>query len=262
LSDGRQILVNHWTNKTFFKMAKVIYGGVGLQGLSGSINKQAGGHTFTKNNVVRRRVVPVNPQTVNQQETRAAFSFLTTAWTATLDETQRQAWETARTQPYYSKQDGLYGVSRNYASAKDLFIGMNTNRLIASGVIDSPSVVFSSPAAPAALDDISNVAVAIDASAQTVSLSYDGTWSGEIGYIKMTPPVTAGNMKASTVSTKSRIIGEDFGASPVELGTDYTSRFGGLTTSTGKKVFWELWAVNSTTGKKRLVASGETIVVA
>jgi hypothetical protein len=243
-------------------MAKVIYGGVGLQGLSGSINKQAGGHTFTKNNVVRRRVVPVNPKTEDQQAIRSAFSFLTTAWSETLTDPQRQAWETARTEAYYQKQDKLNGVSRPFASSKDLFVGMNINYLLATNAISSPSVAFSTPAAPETLDSITAVSVAIDASAQTVAMSFTGTWSGETGFIKMTPPVAAGNMKASTVSTKSRIIGEDFGSSPAALGSDYTNRFGALTGATGKKVFWELYGVNNTTGKTRLIASGTTVVVA
>lgn len=243
-------------------MARVIYGGVGLQGLSGSINKQAGGHTFTKNNVVRRRVIPVNPQSEAQQAVRSAFSYLTTAWSETLTEAQRGAWETARTSSYYQKQDTLNGVSRPFGSSKDLFIAMNVNYLLGANLIDSPTVTFLTPDPPSALDSITAVGVAIDASSQTVALTYTGTWSGEVGYIKMTPPVSAGNMKASTVNTKSRIIGEDFGSSPVALGSDFTSKFGALTGTTGKKVFWELYGVNNTTGKARLIASGSTVVVA
>lgn len=258
-------MVGQWCSITgrtkFLIMAKVIYGGVGLQGLSGSINKQAGGHTFTKNNVVRRRVVPTNPQSEEQTLVRAAFSFLTTAWSG-LAESERSAWEAARTDPYYATQDKLNGVSKAMNSGKSLFVAMNMNNLQAIGALNSPTVIFTVPAEPEALDSISAVSVALDASANTTTLTYTGTWTGETGFIKMTPPVSAGNMKASTVSTRSRIIGEDFGTSPVDLSSDYSSRFGLLSQAAGKKVFWELYGVNNTTGKKRLIASGVSVVAA
>lgn len=243
-------------------MARVIYGGVGLQGLSGSINKTAGGHTFTKNNVVRRRVIPVNPKSSSQSLIRNAFAFLTTYWGSTLTEEQRRSWETAKTDRYYYKQDGLNGVARPYASGKDLFLAMNQNILIATNELTQPTVSFVEPGVPANLDEITGVSVAIDASAETVAMTYTGTFSSETAYIKMTPPVSAGNMKASTVNTQSRVIGEDFGSSPVALGADYMDRFGGLTQSTGKKVFWEVIGVNNGTGKTRTIASGQTIIVA
>lgn len=241
-------------------MAKGIFG-AGLQGMSGSVNKQLGGWTFSKNGVIRRRVTGTNPNSTNQQNVRAGFSFLTSAW-KTLTEPQRLAWETARSDSYYQTTDNLNGVSRPYDSSKDLFVAMNANYLTASGEIASPSVVLAMPGTPAGQDEITAVSVAIDASAQTVALTYTGTFTNEKAYFKATPPVSAGNMKASTVDTRSRVIDEDLGSSPVAMGTSYTSRFGAITGAAGEKVFWELWGVDQGSGKARKIAAGSTVIVA
>jgi hypothetical protein len=241
-------------------MARGIYG-AGLQGISGSINSNDGGWTFSKDGKIRRRVVGTNPNSTNQQNVRTGFSFLTSAW-ATLTEPQRLAWETARGESYYLTSDSLHGVSRPYSSSKDLFVAMNANYLTASGEIASPSVIFSAPGAASGQDEITAVSVAIDASAQTVALTYTGTFTNEKAYFKATPPVSAGNMKASTVDTRSRVIDEDLGSSPVAMGTSYTSRFGAITGAAGKKVFWELWGVDQGTGKARQIAAGSTVIVA
>lgn len=243
-------------------MARVLYGGVGLQGLSGSINKQAGGHTFTKNNVVRRRVVPANPQTALQQEYRGAFAYLTGAWSNTLTDPQREAWETARnSNEYYLKQDPLTGVSRKYGSAKDLFIAMNLNFLIADGAVAAPVVTYTTPGSPGALDVLAITSFALDASAGTAILTYTGTQSNETMVMKATPPVSAGTMRATSVRSKFRVVGVP-GNSPAALGTQYTALFGPITGATGQKVFWTVEAVELTTGKSRLVNAGVSVIVA
>jgi hypothetical protein len=245
-------------------MARVIYGGVGLQGISGSINSQAGGHTFTKNNVVRRRVVPTNPQTASQQEVRGLFSFLTGAWVSQITNADREAWETAKqSNSYYQTTDELNGVSRKYRSGKDLFIAMNTNILVATDAIDTPAVTYSTPAASGFIDAVGISSFVFDASAGTAILTYSGGGLVEERLVvKATPPVSPGVMRLTAVRSQLRTIDGTAGASPVAEGANYVAKFGAITAKTDMKVFWQVEAVNTTTGKSRLVGGGVSIIQA
>lgn len=231
--------------------------------MSGSLNKTNGGHTFGKNGVIRRRVIPTNPNTPSQSETRAFFSVLTAAWSGTLTAAERSAWEAARSSGNYQKTDSVMGVQRPYKSGKDLFLGMNYNIAQANGTLDAPAVAISTPGVIAALDNIGDVAVAIDASAQTVALTFTGSWATEAGVFSATAPVSPGNMKKTSVASKFRVIDAPIdGSSPTALGPQYVAVHGALTGATGLKVFWKLEGVELGTGKKRLIASGDVIVMA
>ncbi len=238
-------------------MARVIYGGVGLQGLSGSINKQAGGHTFTKNNVVRRRVVPTNPQTAAQSLVRNAFNFLTTAW-SNLTETQRQQWEDARNDPYWLIPDPLTGVGRKANSGKSLFILVNFNLLQANDNLGAPSVVTTSPSVSEPNDVISIDSVVADASSDTLTVTYTKTGSDEVILVRSTPAVSPGTMRLTSVKSDLRDASGILGASPAAV----PDQAGVYTGQTGQKVFYQIWAIHTTTGKKRLVSSDATTIVA
>ena len=243
-------------------MARVLYGGVGLQGLSGSINSQAGGHTFTKNNVVRRRVIPTNPQSSTQQAVRAAFLFLSASW-KDLSAANQSAWEEARcNEPYYYKQDPLTGVTRKYASAKALFVAMNLNYLVANEAIDTPAVTFNAPGADFSMDDLAITSVVLDASAGSVTITYTGTQTFESMTLYATPPGSPGNLRATSVKSLFRYVNSNFGVSPYNAGTFYTNLFGAITACEGKKVFWEVWGTSYDTGKSRLIAASADLIVA
>lgn len=67
--------------------------GEGVAAASGSL----GGVTFSRNRggpYIRRRVVPVNPNTVQQQVIRSLVSQLTSLWLTTLTTLQRESWDT------------------------------------------------------------------------------------------------------------------------------------------------------------------------
>lgn len=244
-------------------MARVKFGD-GVSGQSGSLNANAGGVTYLKNNVKRMRVVPTNPQTPSQQESRALFSFLTKAWSGTLNDTQRNAWETARTSdPYYQTQDNFYGVSRKVNSGKSLFIMMNTNLLVSKGLVGEPQVLISVPGTAAGQDEIAITSFAFDVSSQSAILTYTGIFSNEAAVIRATPGVAPGNMRTTSVKSKFRtLLGSDpTGASPLTLSTTYIDKNGPVG-STGDKVFWEIYGVDQGTGKSRLIASDFSVVVA
>jgi len=67
--------------------------GEGVAAASGSL----GGVTFSRNRggpYIRRRVVPVNPNTIQQQFIRSLVSQLTSLWLSTLTALQRESWDT------------------------------------------------------------------------------------------------------------------------------------------------------------------------
>lgn len=238
-------------------MAKVLYGGVGLQGLSGSINKQAGGHTFTKNNVVRRRVVPTNPQTASQSLVRNAFAYLTAGWSA-LTETQRQQWEDARNNPYWAIPDPLTGVGRKANSAKALFILVNFNLLQSNNELATPAVVTTTPSVDEPSDAISVESVVADASSNSLTVTYTQAGSDEQILVRSTPGVSQGVMRLTSVKSDLRDASEMLSASPAAV----VGKAGDYTGQEGKKVFYQVWGIHTTTGKKRLIVSDSTTIVA
>lgn len=246
-----------WTGKR--KMARYNVSFMGA--IKGRITSFLGGVKFSKNGVVSTYSTPVNPQTASQQTVRAVFSFLTTAWTQTLTEPQRIAWESARSLDYYKKTDSFTGTSGPYASAKDLFIAMNTNALVAQEALSAPAVTYLVPGASAGIDVFSVTSVVIDASSGTVVITFTGTPTLEQLIFRATPPVSAGTMRVTSVETDYRIVVGP-SASPQSAGTQYVALFGPITSQTGKKVFWRLEAIDVLTGRSRLVAQDSTVIVA
>lgn len=245
----------------FFKMARLNYSGVAITGGSGRLNSGLGGSVLMKNGVVRNYVTPTNPQTASQSEIRAVFEYLNAQW-ALLSEAGKLSWESAKSGDTGAITDVFTGTSRAYSSAKAMFIAINTNLLIAAGELDTPSVVTGTPPADVANDTINNLSIVIDASAGTVALTYGGAIVNERIYIRMTPPVSAGNMKMTAVRSQLRSLPQISGASPVALGANYIALFGSITTMAGKKVFYTIEAIGATDGKRRLLETGNVLIVA
>lgn len=244
-------------DEKFSTMARVKYGD-GVSGQSGSLNKNAGGVTYLKNNVKRMRSVGTNPRTANQTEVRNVFAFLTAEW-ASLTEGQRQAWEDARNDPYFYVSDSFYGVSRKVNSGKSLFIQVNYNLLQSTDGLDTPSVVTTNPSLNEPGDDIGGIAFVADASANSLTLTYTGNLANEVLLVKSTPPVSAGNMRETSVLSKMRDAGNVVNAAsphPIE------GKAGVYTGQDGEKVFYQVWGINVTSGKKRPIAAGYTVIVA
>lgn len=229
---------------------------------TGSMNKGLLGMTYLKNGGQRVRVIPVNPQTASQQVVRAAFSFLTTAWTQTLSEAERTAWVSAwQSNPYFQTQDTFYGVSRKFGSAKDLFIAMNFNLALAAGNLAGVTVQLLTPGASVGVDTIGITSMVLDASAGTVIFTFTGAFAFENAVIKMTPPLSPGNMQPTSVKSKFRVVDAGGLASPESFGGLYTGMFGAITGQAGQKVFWTIEGVDIATGKSRLIGSGNSVIV-
>lgn len=122
---------------------------------------------------LRAWVSPTNPNSAAQQGVRASMATIAAAWSATLTQAQRNAWEAyAATLDYVNKLGVHYTVSgfNAYAAA-------NAARMVAGlGRIDAGPTVggFASGTTPV---------VTFDQSAQTVSIAFTNTddWAGEVG---------------------------------------------------------------------------------
>lgn len=242
-------------------MARFNYSGVAITGGTGRLNSSLGGSVLLKNGVVRNYVTPVNPQTSDQQEVRSAFAFLTAAWKGE-SSTNQAAWVSAWQSGDWTIQDPFTGTTRPYGSAKSLYIALNMNFLISGNALGSPSVEFHTPPATSDLPALGITSFAFDASSGTAVLTYTGTLGDSVLVVRATQPLSPGNQRLTSVKTKLRTVTIGSGVSPLALGTAYTTKFGAITSSTDLAVFWVIEQIDTTNGKRALVGSGRSVIVA
>ena len=100
-------------------------------GLAGEMSGSMGGITASHNRggaYLRRRSIPVNPNTARQQSVKSSFGGLVQAWTNELTEAQRQAWRAyAAAVP---RQDSLGNTIT--LTGQQWYIAANTPRLQAA----------------------------------------------------------------------------------------------------------------------------------
>lgn len=239
-------------------MGRFNYSGVAITGGTGRLNSSLGGTVLLKNGVVRNYVTPTNPQSEPQSIVRNAFQFLTGEW-KNLTNSQRKEWKDARLLPYWAIQDPFTGTSRPPSSGKSLFILSNFNLLQSTDNLKNPSVVISEPVNDQPTDALGVTSVVVDESGNTFIVTYTGTQSSEVLTAKMTPPVSPGNMVMTSVKSKLRSSIIASGASPVTVTKPDHITFSG---ATGQKVFWVIEAINLASGKKRIIGTGNSIIVA
>lgn len=140
---------------------------------SGSI----GGATASRNRggqYFRRRAIPVNPSTVQQQQVRGIFASLNAAWNSTLTALQRSAWDT------YALNTSVVDSLGNPVNAggKGMYIRGNVPRLLAGfTVVNNGPTVFGLPALTAP------VLTGIVASTRVVSFTFTNSdsWATVVG---------------------------------------------------------------------------------
>lgn len=223
---------------------KVSWGGIGITGGSGKLK----GHVALKNNVVRVKVSPANPQTSRQIQQRARLSVRSGAWSS-LTEEERLAWEVAASSGTYNLTDPLGNKIK--PSGKGLYVQLNLNlATIGAAAITTPPVP---SAAPVIVFD--SVALQDD---NTFSIAYTGTLgSGHTFVFTASPQVTAGQMK--TPKSRLRFIQISTAATPLNVSAAYVALNGALTL--GRKVFGVLSLINETTGQVTLVGTFNQIVI-
>lgn len=218
--------------------------------------------TYLKNGGQRVRVIPVNPQTADQQAVRAAFLFFTKEWSGTLTQPERDAWVSAKADSYWLKQDFFTGTTRQFNSGKSLFIAMNMNYLIGNNLIAIPQTTYLTPGTSVGIDAIGITSVTFDASAGTAIVVFTGTVGAENLMFRATPPLSVGFSKTTSVKSKFRVVSGDSPTSPWALGTQYVAKFGAITGATGQKVFWVIEGLDLATGRTRLINQDYSIIVA
>lgn len=241
-------------------MARFSYSGVAITGGTGRLNSSLGGSVLMKNGVVRNYVTPTNPQTEDQIEYRALFAFLTQSW-EDLTEGERTEWENARSENGRQVQDPFTGTSRPASSGKALFISVNTNMAIAGNTTNAPAVLAQSPPSLEPLEVVSISSVVVDASAGTVALTYTGALTNMAIVSRMTKPVSAGNMRLTSVKSDLRTLPASGAVSPQALGGAYVAKFGAITEDGGRKVFYFMEGINPLDGTRRVLASGNVVIV-
>ena len=242
-------------------MARFNYSGVAITGGTGRLNSSLGGSVLLKNGVVRSYTTPTNPQTAPQTEMRAAFTLLTASWSG-LTEPQRTAWRAAWAGGQWLIQDPFTGTSRAYASAKSLFISVNLNILIADDLLAAPAVQLTTPAARITQETIGLTSFIFDASGGTAAVVYTGTLVNGAILVRVTPPVSPGNLLFTSVQSKLRSLTADVGATPLALGSQYVALFGAITAMAGEKVFYTIELIDIATGQRSLISSGSSTIVA
>lgn len=140
---------------------------------SGSI----GGATASRNRggqYFRRRAIPVNPSTVQQQAVRGYFASLNAAWNSTLTAAQRSAWDT------YALNTSVVDSLGNPVNAggKGMYIRGNVPRLQAGlTVVSNGPTTFGLPALTGP------VLTGIVASTKVVSFTFTNSdnWATTVG---------------------------------------------------------------------------------
>lgn len=173
---------------------------------------------------VRTRAIPVNPRTSPQTVVRARLAANAAAWRGLTDE-QRAGWGSLSL--LMARQDSL-GQSYN-PTGFGAFVSVNNNRA-ASGnsLIDDPPAYVT----PSALESVTPAAAA---GAGTFTVAYDPTPlpSGVQLFIFASPPRSTG--RDFEFDFRLVLVTAAAAASPANIASAYTSRFGALIE--GTKIF-------------------------
>lgn len=229
--------------------------GIGITEISGKL----GGNVFSRTKggaVIRNRVVGSNPQTIAQQNVRAIFGAISSAWRS-LSVTQREAWNAITSDYPYQNRLG----ETKLLSGKALFQKLNNNLVYAGeSILESP-LAPQGVNAPVLSQDFSverNIAgSALLVGEITVDLATAGD-NTTIGVLEMTPPLSPGVKNAAPrfvritqTSAVGSVLDFDFSAA-------YVSIFG--VPAEGSQVQARVFTVNPTTGEKSAFIGDSTVV--
>jgi len=229
-------------------MAKVKF-----SALISEMRNKLNGSVFARNrggNYLRTKVTPTNPQTAAQVAARSLLTQFAQSWRS-LTEAQRAAFNAVADQ--FATTD-VFGDVVN-PSGSTLYTRLNINIALAGGVaIVTPPT----PTGAAALTDLSVTADVSDSEVEIVfapgAVPADHALFLE-ATSNLSPGISNANSKFRGIQTLAPAA-----ASPVNVFTNYTAKFGGLVA--GQKLFVRGKFINRITGEvsQRLVAS--TLIVA
>lgn len=229
-------------------MARVLFGG-GVADVRGKWN----GQVFSRNkggSFFRTKVTPINPNTTYQAAQRSYQSNLSKYWASSLTDDQRQGWKTfgaiLGTQSIFGNKLILSGIAA--------FIGVN-RVLLAAGVAQIDD-------APASNDvqNITSGSLAVSSGLGTLVFTFAPTpYSAGSGlYIFATPPMSPGILN---FTPQLRLIGyTDAAASPLDITTLWTARFGSVPATPGQAIGISVRALDTATGSISAASNFQAIV--
>lgn len=198
--------------------------------------------------IVRSRVIPFNPKSVEQVNSRARLIQFSQAWSSLLP-AQRLAWNGAVDN---WKNTDVFGNALT-PSGFNLFVALNINLDIISGApIDTPPAITAVPVLSSITPSMVH-AGAISLVTDPTSLPTDANY-----VISATAPMSQGRSGAGSAFRIIHIASP--GAfSPFNAKSAYEAVHGSGAIA-GQKVFWRVQAIDSTTGKKGAPVEAECIV--
>jgi len=217
-------------------MANVQFG-QGVADMSGS----AAGNVFARNrggSYTRARVKPLNPQSSRQTSVRNSMTELTTAWSSSLTQNQRDSWMALG---LAFPAVGAFGASI-ILSGLQMYVRQNTTLLQAglARVDDAP--------ADLNVESLLTLTLAVDVSDGDFDVTFTPTPldAGSRLQIFATPAMSAG---ISYVKNKLRLLStySDATGSPLEVSAEWTALFGAFPIA-GQKVVIEARVINAVNG--------------
>lgn len=218
--------------------------------VSGSI----AGMTFAHNTAglyIRARSIPTNPNSAQQQATRATFGSLSTSWRDVLTQGQRDVWtEYAANSPVTGKLGDTL-----FLSGQQMYLRCNTVRSqgILAAVDDGPLVFGLADMTPPDLE------FADGGSDMNVNFTEADNWANEDDGALM---IQVGRQKSATINFFRgpwRFAGEILGAAvapttPLQLVNPFETNY-----TLGNRVYWRATAVRAD-GRVSNVSEGSAIV--
>lgn len=211
--------------------------------VGGDIRGKIGSSVFSRNKggaYVRTKVTPVNPRTAKQQQVRQNFGQNSKAWSGTLTDAQRAAWNA------FAASNPVRDVFGNSIILTGLATFNRMNQVLlqtGAAVILDPPTDYSVPTQP-----VPNELIAVgDSTSLNMEVPAGPVVAGSAYYVYATPNLAPGKNPNQNlyryIGTYARTVST---AASINLTADYIAVFGDNTI--GKKVFVDAGQVNTATG--------------
>ncbi|MES2133685.1 MAG: hypothetical protein V4506_15150 [Bacteroidota bacterium] len=241
---GISLAIHHCTSMDAESQA-VLY----MFAMNGKISGRQDGSVAMKNGVMRGMAIPANPRTVAQQSARNAFGTLSSSWRS-LTQVQQNSWLNAEgynTTDIFGRISPLVG--------KELYNRLNGN-LVDIGV--APLVTAPAPASVATVTaDGANGDVSTQA--LTITLNDDVPANTSVK-IFATAPLGFGINRPKKSAFRLIGLADAADLTPVDIAAQYSAKYG--TFALNQKIYFEVVAVNKTTGQAGVPSRTITTIVA
>jgi hypothetical protein len=230
-------------------MARIIY-----SALVGEMRGKLNGNVLTRNKggaVIRNKVTPINPNTLNQAKQRAFLSLLSKFWANTLTDAQRAAWKA------FGQVIGAKSIFGNNLILSGIATFQRINRIILAAGGTQISVP------PNSLDVAGILTLALTANhigpALTVAFTPTPAVAPVGMYLFATPALSPG---ISNASTQLRFINFYSAAvSGFSILADWQARFGAMPAVSGKRIAISVQMVNLNTGALTASITASTLII-